>query len=275
MDLSIIILAWNSKDFLQRCLDSISARDIEYEIIVIDNASSDDTIQMIEKEYPDVTFIKNDKNMGLPARNQGLSVAKGKYILLLDVDTIVQPDSIDTLVSYLDRNPDIGLVAARLTDKDGTLQYTCHKFPTVISKILRRTQFNWAKKFIYKVEYRNWDHNTIREVDYVTGACQMIRREAYSKVGPIDSNIIYGPEDVDYCLRVWQSGYKVVYNPNAVIIHAERRITTKSWFTKTTWDHVKGLTYFFLKHRYFFSRKKIYKSIPFYCYEKKGRFSTS
>ena len=95
------------------------------------------------------------------------------------------------------------------------------------------------------------------------------------KVGIFDERFFMYFEDADLCRRVRQAGYKVVYNPNAVIIHAERRITTKSWFTKTTWEHVKGLTYFFLKHRYFFSRKKVYKSIPFYCYEKKGSFSTS
>lgn len=262
MDLSIVILTWNSKDFLKRCLDSISLGNIKYEIIIIDNASTDHTIKMIEEEYPDVTLIKNDKNMGLPARNQGLSRAKGTFILLLDVDTISLPNSINTLLSYLDEHPDVGLVTAKLTDEEGNLQYTCHKFPTVIGKILRRCQFTWAQKTIYEDEYRGWDHNDVREVDYVTGACQMIRRTVYLKVGLIDNNIFYGPEDVDYCLRVWQSGYKVVYNPNAVIIHAERRMTTKSWFTRNTWAHVKGLFYFFLKHKYFFSRDKIYRTIP-------------
>lgn len=266
MDLSIIIVTWKSKDFLKKCLDSIiiGTKGIQYEIIVIDNASKDGTVQMIETEYQHVILIKNNRNMGMPARNQGLLIAIGRYMLLLDVDTIVSPNSINTLITYLNLHPDVGLVAAKLTDENGNLQYTCHRFPTVIIKILRRYQFKWGRKLVYKEELRSWDHNTIREIDYVTGACQMIRRETYLKVGLIDDKIFYGPEDVDYCLRVWQSGYKVVYNPNAVIIHAERRITTKSLFTKTTWKHIKALVYFFLKHKYFFSRNKIYRTIPFH-----------
>jgi GT2 family glycosyltransferase len=263
-DLSIIIITWNSREFLVRCLDSLDAGGLSHEVIVVDNASEDGTAGMVRRDYPHVVLLGNARNIGMPARNQGLRRAKGKYLLLLDVDTIVRPGALRTLVDYLRAHPDVGLVAAKLTDEDGALQYTCHKFPTVVSKALRRYRFGWAEGLLKEVEFRDWDHGSIRDVDYVTGACQMIRREAYERVGPIDSRIFYGPEDVDYCLRVWQAGYRVTYNPEAVIVHAERRVTAKSWFRRTTWEHVKGLAYYFLKHRYFLSRDKVYRTIPYY-----------
>jgi len=262
-DLSIIIISWNSRGFLKRCLDSIDPA-MSSEVIVVDNASTDGTAGMVRREYPGAILLRNGRNIGLPARNQGLCIARGEFLLLLDADTVVQPGSIETLAQYLRTHPDVGLAAARLTDEDGNLQYTCHKFPTLVTKALRRYRFAWAERLLREAEFRDWDHASIREVDYVTGACQMIRREAYEKVGPIDGRIFYGPEDVDYCLRMWQAGYKVVYNPEAVIVHAERRITTKSWFRRTTWEHVKGLAYYFLKHKYLLSRERVYRTIPYY-----------
>jgi len=270
VDLSIIIISWNSREFLRRCLESIHADGLSIEIILVDNASKDGTSEMMLRNYPGVILVQNEQNIGMPARNQGLSMAKGKFLLLLDVDTVVRRGSLRKLVEYLRSNPDVGLVAAKLMDEQGNLQYTCHKFPTVVSKVLRRYRFGWAERFLREVEFRDWDHGSIREVDYVIGACQMIKREAYEKVGPIDSRIFYGPEDVDYCLRVWQAGYRVVYNPEAVIVHAERRVTRKSWFKRTTWEHVKGLAYYFFKHRYLFSRDKIYRTIPFYSLRAQG-----
>jgi len=263
-DLSIIIISWNSREFLRRCLESIHPDGLGLEIILVDNASEDGTAEMVRRNYPGVKLVRNKQNIGMPARNQGLGMAKGDFLLLLDADTIVCPGSLRRLVEYLRSRKDVGLAAARLVDEEGNLQYTCHKFPTLISKLLRRYRFGWAERFLREAEFRDWDHGSIREVDYVTGACQMMRRDAYEKVGPIDSRIFYGPEDVDYCLRVWQAGYKVAYNPEAVIIHAERRVTAKSWFKKTTFEHVKGLAYYFFKHRYLFSRHKIYRTIPFY-----------
>ena len=263
MDLSIIILTWNSKLLLQRCLESIhrNTKSTAYEIIVIDNASQDDTVQMVRVAYPNIILVQNDKNIGLPARNQGLFLARGDCLLLLDVDTIVLENALDTLVDYLKSHPNVGLVAAKLTDTEGNIQYTCRKFPTSISKFLRRIPFRWAQRLLAEEELRDWDHTSVRMVDYVIGACQMIRREAFLKVGFIDRHIFYGPEDIDYCLRIWQAGYKVVFNPGAIIIHDEQRITKKRILSRVSFEHIKGLAYYFIKYKYLFSRDKIYKSI--------------
>ena len=265
--LSIIILTCNSEHLLRRCLSSIQANITlnDYEIIIIDNNSTDGTREFFKSiEEEDLyCFILNAKNRGVgPARNQGIQVAKGEYLLILDVDTVVQQGAIDKLVGYLDNMTDCGLVAAKMMDANGNLQYTCRKFPTVASKLLRRVPFAWAQKLLSEEEMRAWDHDSIREVDYVIGACQLIRRAVVDEVGLFDEDIFYGPEDTDFCLRIWQAGYRVVYNPEAIIIHDERRITKTKLLSRISWEHAKGLVYFFWKHKYLFSRKSLYKSIP-------------
>ena len=251
---------------LERCLLSIESttRMSDFEIIIIDNNSTGGTRDFLKsidsKDSYQIIFNSHNRGVG-PARNQGIRIAKGKYILILDVDTIVMPNAIDRLVDYMDHCPDCGLVAAKMTDINGNLQYTCRKYPTAISKILRRTPGKWARKMLDNEEMRNWDHASIREVDYVIGACQLIRKSIVEKVGMLDENIFYGPEDIDFCLRIWQAGYKVVYNPGAIIIHNEQRITKRKLLSRISWEHTKGLVYFFWKHKYLFSKKSLYKSI--------------
>jgi hypothetical protein len=266
MRLSIVILTWNSLGLLKRCLESIKGvtKLDNYEIIIINNNSTDETSDFLKSIEHNNTFrvIVNNRNKGVgPARNQGIRIAKGQYILILDVDTMVAPNSINKLIEYLDDNPRCGLVGPKLTDVDGNLQFTCRKFPTVWSKFLRRMPCKWARKLLDDEEMRHWEHNSIRGVDYVIGACQLIRRSVIEDVGLLDENIFYGPEDVDICLRIWQAGYKVVYNPESIIIHDEQRITERKPLSRISWEHSKGLVYFFRKHKYLFSRKSLYKSI--------------
>ncbi len=260
-------MTWNTLPLLKTCLSSVEKNTTlkDYEIIIINNNSQDGTRDFLETiDNNRYHFIFNSENRGVgPARNQGIEIANGEYILILDVDTIVTQNAIDRLVKYLDNNPECGIVAPRLTDINGSLQYTCRDFPTIVSKFLRRMTFKWAKEMLAKEEQLYWDHNTVKEVDYVIGACQLIRKSVIKMVGLLDDNIFYGPEDIDYCLRVWQAGYKVVYNPEAVIIHDEQRITRRNMFTRIGWRHSKGLLYYFWKHKYLFSRKRLYKTIPY------------
>ena len=274
MQLSVIILTWNSLDILKRCLSSIETSTTlnDYEIIIIDNNSTDQTREFLKSidSIDSYQIILNSHNRGVgPARNQGLRIAKGDYILILDVDTIVTNYSIDKLVEYLEQNPKTGLVAPKLIDINSNLQFTCRKFPTIMTKLLRRIPFNFARELLSKEEMYNWDHDDIIEVDYVIGACQLIRRSVIEKVGLLDEKIFYGPEDVDFCLRIWQAGYKVVYNPEAVIIHEEQRITRTKLLSRISLEHIKGLVYFFWKHKYLTNRKSLYRSIPVNIGQKK------
>ena len=262
--LSVIILTWNSKEMLRLCLNSLysSLKVSEYEVIVVDNGSQDSTTEMISNNFPEIKLIKNTSNKGVaPARNQGLQIAQGKYLLLLDVDTTVAVGTIDVLIDYLDKHSTIGLVGPKLFYPDGQLQYSCRKFPTVWTKVLRRVPVKAAERFLIDELYKSWDHNSVREVDYVIGACQLIRRKAIEEIGYLDNAMFYGAEDVDCCLRLQKADWKVVYNPHAIVIHKEQRITKKRLFSKITWKHILSLMRYFHKHHYYFSKRKLYSQL--------------
>lgn len=263
IDLSIVIATWNAADLLERCLHSIykNTHGASFEIIVVDNASTDGTLEMLAA-FPEIKVIRNQTNRGVaPARNQGMKEAEGRYILLLDADTIIMERALDILVEFMDNNPKVGLAAPKLISPEGELQLTCRHFPNVFSKILRRIPFSFAEEMLREEFLADWDHNSVREVDYVIGACQIIRREAFEDVGLLDDHIFYGPEDVDYCIRMWRKGWAVCYNPFAVVVHYERRATKTKLFSRLTWLHLKGLVYYFIKYRYLFDLGRLDKLI--------------
>jgi GT2 family glycosyltransferase len=226
---------------------------ISYELIIVDNNSQDGTSEMIEKEYRDATLIKNSKNLGVaPARNQAIKIAKGRYIITLDADMLFIENSLMKLVEFMDNTPEAGLCGAKLIFPDGTIQPSGRRFPTLFAFVLRRIEFlNIARnsKTLHYHEMAEWDRSDVRQVDYVIGACQCIRREAMEKVGFLDEKIFYGPEDIDYCLRMYKNGWQVYYYPFTSIIHYEQRITKKNIFTKLTFLHFKAVLYFFWKYK--------------------------
>lgn len=265
LKLSVIILTWNSKEFLCACLSSLyaSLQISDYEIIVVDNGSQDGTAETIRQDFPEINLIKNNSNRGVaPARNQALQVARGEFLLFLDVDTVVGNSAVETLIQFLEDNPAVGLVAPKLVYPNGQLQYSCRKFPTVWTKVLRRIPQKLAERFLSDELYEGWNYDSVREVDYVIGACQLIRRKVFEEVGYLDDRMFYGPEDVDYCLRLRMVGWKVTYNPKATIIHKEQRVTKSRFFSIVTWRHLLALIRYFNKHHYWFSRKKIYIRLP-------------
>lgn len=259
-DVSIIIISWKMKQFLKIVLSTIKkfTVNLNYELILIDNDSRDGTAEMIKSDYPDAILIVNAKNLGVaPARNQGLRIAKGKYILILDADMELMENSIGHLYEFMEKNPDCGLVGCKLVGTGGELQYSCKNFPTIFSLILRRLEhFNFTKNIN---AYRNhimadWDHQDLKEVDYVIGACQFFRKEVIKKIGYYDENIFYGPEDLDYCLRIWRTGWKVMYYPFTKIVHHEQRITKKNILSSIMIKHLKGIFYIFKKYNFKLSR---------------------
>ncbi len=261
---SIVVLTWNSVGLLRTCLFSLSRSLIfyPYEIIVVDNGSRDLTPASLREEFPLMRLITNRRNRGVaPARNQGIRVARGEYIILLDSDTVVEPGAFDRLVAYLDKHPEVGLCGPKLVDPGGQLQLSCRLFPTLGDKLTRRFFPAWTQRVSPEVEMADWDHNSGREVDYVIGACQVIRREALVEVGLLDEWIFYGPEDIDLCLRMHKAGWRVVYNPEAVVVHYEQRVA-RSLFSSLGWRHLWGVVYYFCKHGYLFSRRKIYARLP-------------
>lgn len=260
MELSVIILTWNTKQFLGSCLNSLikNTDSIQKEIIVIDNGSSDGSAQYIEKEFPQVILLKNKKNIGVgPARNQGLKVTRGKTILILDVDTIVHNDAIQIMMQTIEQDSRIGVVGPRLVDKFGRLQFSCRNFPTILSKIYRQCPPGLQGLLLKKEEFRNWEHNSLREVGYLIGACQLIRKSAIDDIGLYDSRMFYGVEEVDFCLRLWKKGWKVIYNPKAVITHIEQRMGRRKIISRLQLEHLKNMFLYFCKHGYLFRAPEI------------------
>lgn len=263
-DLSIIVLVWRDRAFLPACLQALARarQSLALEIIVIENGvalqAADYARGELDAAEIPLVKIRNEKNRGVArARNQGLDAARGRYLLFLDADTRVTLDSLTTLVKFMDANLQVGLAGAWLQDEFGNLQYTCRKLPTVWSKILRRVPARWAHAALADELLLGYDHRAPRAVDYVIGACQIIRRAAYEQIGALDAQFFYGPEDVDYCMRMWQQGWRVMYVPEAVVTHLEQRVTKQRAFSKLALLHAWGLARFFWKHQYLFTRPRL------------------
>ncbi len=218
MKLSIIITSWNTKKLLHACLASINSfpPSVSFEIIVVDNASDDDSGSMVENLFPNVTLIKNTINAGYAGGNNiGYKSSAGEYILLLGSDTEVFSNTIQTLIDYLDHNKDVGLVSCRFELPNGELQHSCKKFPTVLNAIATYCSLHFLNK-----EYlmNSFDHATVREIDQPDATCVMLRRSTIDEqIFDERFSILYN--DVDLCQRIKKKGWKIVFIPSAKIIH--------------------------------------------------------
>jgi len=243
------------KSMLSDLLYSIAryTEGITYELIIVDNNSKDGTREMIRSEFPNAKLILNSKNRGVaPARNQALPLANGRYILILDADMLLIENSFKKMIEFMDGTQDAGICGGKLIFPDGTVQHNARCYPSPLAFILRRLSFLRVvqkSEVLKKHEMTEWDRNDIRDVDYVIGACQMIRRDALNSVGLLDEKIFYGPEDVDFCIRMYRNDWKVYYYPYTSIIHYEQRITKKKYLSMLSLRHLCGIFYLFLKYR--------------------------
>ena len=220
VNLSIIIVNYNAKDVLSQCLNSIyeNTKEVNFEIIVIDNNSKDGSPQIIQQKFPQVKLIQNLSNLGLTrAQNQGLRQAQGKYILILNNDTFLRPQAIIKLIDFMDKTPSAGIAGPRIyTDTRPQISFAWlpkkpHFFlPYILFK----------KIFLaYELKKCHYDYDQNIEVDYVSGACLIIRKDIIRKLGLMDEGYFVYNEDDDLCLRARQSGWKTYYVPEAKVMH--------------------------------------------------------
>ena len=256
---SVVILTWNSVGKIKPCLESLGrGTQVPDEIIVVDNGSTDQTRAVLAEQFPAVRVMANVHNRGVArARNQGLVAARGAYLLVLDDDTVVLPDAIARLVSVLDTNPTVAVCGPQLVNSAGQPVSLDRSFPTLLHKVKRWGETSPPNEF----SFGNGMSGGLQEVNSVIGACQLIRRTALDEVGLYDEHIFYGPEDIDFCLRLHQAGWQVVCEPAARVIHAEQRIARSVW-SAIGRKHATGLVYYFWKHRYGLSRKRLYAHLP-------------
>ncbi len=226
MDLSVIIVNWNVRDLLRRCLERIpqAVGDLAYEVIVVDNASTDGS-QSLANAFPHLRWIQNRDNVGFTrANNQGVAVARGRYLCFLNPDTEPQPDSLATLVGYLDTHPDVGIVGPQLRYPDGTLQPSRYRIPTLVVALMESTPIAWHWS---DNPWSRWYHcatlspDREHDVDWLNGACLMVRREVIEQVGTFDEGFFMYSEELDLCRRAKAADWRVVYVPDAVVVHHE------------------------------------------------------
>jgi len=239
VDLTIIIVSWNVRDLLRRCLQSISEQGKpaapgnetwlmdhgSWETIVVDNASSDGSAEMIRREFPQVRLITNDENRGFTAaNNQGLALGQGRYLLLLNPDTELVGDALATMIGYLEEHPEVGALGPQLRYADGSLQSSRRRFPTFATALVESTvvQQWWSDSRLLRRYYvADTPDDEIQPVDWVVGACLLVRRQAYEQVGGLDEGYFMYSEELDWCKRIKDVGWEVVYLPTATVIHHE------------------------------------------------------
>jgi len=227
VDLSIVLVNWNGLNVLRNCLVSIFGRsqDIEFEVILVDNGSQDGSVDAIKAEFPKVKVVQNNNNVGFAAaNNQAFAVSRGRYVLLLNNDTVVLPNALSRSVRYLDQNPEAGVLGCRIEFPDRSFQTSCYRFTDLLELFMirclplgsvRHERFNVAR-------YWGRQFTSPTPVDVVAGCFMLVRREIITTVGGLDEDFFMYGEDEEWCSRIKKAGWLIIYFPQATIIHIHR-----------------------------------------------------
>jgi GT2 family glycosyltransferase len=230
VDLSIVVVSWNTRDLLAQCLASVLAdgrdarrsqdgRNPTAEVIVVDNQSSDGSAAMVRQRFPRARLIENTQNVGFArANNQVFPLCSGRYVLLLNPDTDVHPGALSELVRFMDAHPRAGGAGARLVNADGTLQPSCHPAPTLARELWRLFHLD-ALMPLARYRMERWDVEAPRQVDVTQGACLILRRAALDNVGVLDEDYFIYSEEVDLCYRLRHQGWRIWWVPRAIVTH--------------------------------------------------------
>jgi N-acetylglucosaminyl-diphospho-decaprenol L-rhamnosyltransferase len=261
MRLTVVVVTCNERDDVVRCAESLYAHPPGggQQVVVVDNGSTDGTVEALSERAPEAEIVTNQRNRGLTvARNQGLRRADGEYVAMLDSDTSVRAGTLETLCRYLDEHLEIGLVGPKLVFPDGSLQYSCRRFPTPMALVANRlTSVPGLAELPARRRYLMLDENHDREmaVDYVLGAAMVFRREAVAAIGEFDEHFGfstpggYGFDDADWALRFHRAGWGVAYVPAAVAEHRYRRRLAKRPFARQNLALAASYVRLRLKHR--------------------------
>ncbi len=221
---SVIIVNWNTRDLLDACLQSMSMKvgTAPMDIVVVDNGSTDGSVDLVQSRYPHVRLVANECNRGFAAaNNQAIQDTSGRYVLLLNSDTVVLGDVLRRSVEYMDNQPDVGAMGCRVLNPDGTLQRTCFMFPSLVNLTLLTLgveNLRWPR-FVGRRKMLDWDRDTERDVDVVTGCYLLVRRDVIDQVGMLDESFFFYGEEADWCRRMRNAGWKVRFAPVGEIIH--------------------------------------------------------
>jgi GT2 family glycosyltransferase len=254
MDISIVIVTWNSEKFISPCLESIfnSSPNLDFEVLVVDNNSSDNTLPLVKDNFPTVKIIENPENLGYAkANNQGINESKGEYVLLLNPDTQLFPETLRLLFDFMEKNQKAGAVGPQMLNFDQTIQSSCREFPTFW---ILFCEFGFlARIFPQSRLFGKWrmgyfDHQKEREVDQPMGSALFLRKEALNQVGLLDESFPIFFNDVDLCFRLKKSGWEIRFYPEAKVSHF-RGASTKEVKPKMIWASHLAFYRFLKKYR--------------------------
>jgi len=254
IELSIIIVNWNAESVLKSCLNSIYkfTKSSSFEIIVVDNNSTDNSCRMIEENFKEVILIKNSENYGFAAaNNQGLEICKGENILLLNPDTELKDDAINGLVSFL-KTSSFDIVTCKLLNTDGSLQRSVYKFHSSVRTILENRLINLIKLFKLNEESfgwisKLWAHDEIKQIDWARGAVMLLSRKVFTSLGYLDENCFIYAEEIDYYMRARKAGFTAGFTPKVSIVH-HAGISTQQVKLKMLLQNHKSYSYLINKH---------------------------
>jgi N-acetylglucosaminyl-diphospho-decaprenol L-rhamnosyltransferase len=225
MKLSVVIICWNDWKVIENCLQSIFActHQVEFEVIVSDNGSTDGSVEKIKQQFPAVRVVENRANLGFArGNNSGIREAHGEYVLILNPDTIMHEGSLDRWMEFADRHPEAGAFGCKVHNPDGTYQESARRFQTptrllVAALYLRPLEYRAPE--VFADQYLRWEGDTEREIDWQSGCCVMFRAEVLKQLNGFDEQFFYQYEEVDLCRRVWDAGYPIRFTPTASITH--------------------------------------------------------
>lgn len=255
VELGVLIVSWNTRDLLRKCLQSLHAEllssGIPADVILVDNASADGSADMARAEFPWVKVIANVDNRGFAAaNNQGLRETSANNILLLNPDTEVQPGSLVTLLQFLKDHPKAGIVAPQLLNSDGSIQRSCREFPTfagMLFELLGLSKLFPNDKRFGAYKMLDFAHDTAREVDQPEGACLLIPRRVIDEVGSLDEGYWMLFEEVDWCYRIKKAGWQIWFTPSAKVVHHYGQSIKQVKVRMIVSSH-RGLYRFWAKH---------------------------
>lgn len=254
MDLSIIIVNWKVKDLLEKCLRSIfeQTKNISFEVFVVDNNSGDGSVEMVREKFPQVDLTASAENLGFAkGNNLAIKKSRGRYILLLNPDTEILENALEKMVRFMDAHPECGIAGCKLLNSDLSLQPSVRAFPDLASQIfilLKIHNFLPHSKAIYRYLAGGLDYEKTQEVDQVMGAFMMIRREVTEKIGLMDETFWLWYEEVDFCKRAKDAGFKILYTPEAKIIHLYGQSFKQALSVPKQKVLNRSLAYYFKKH---------------------------
>ena len=222
MDISIIIVSYNTVHLLHEVVTKLRAASVglKTEIIFVDNASKDNSVEVLRRDFADCALIVNTQNVGFGrANNQALALASGRTVLLVNTDAFVEEDTLKRTLAYMDAHPKCGILGVRLQGRDGVLQPCARYFPTPWNGFLLQTGLNRVFKSVQMVDEMDWAHDTVRSCDWVVGCYYLVRKEVIAQVGLFDPRYFLYLEEVDHCLAAKKAGWDVVFYPHTTVIH--------------------------------------------------------